>query len=108
MNIKIGEILKRERENRGLSQNQVAEATQINRATISLYENDEREISLVNLKKFATYYGKSILDFLKNEDDEILTVSYRANKFSKEDLEKIEWAKKFTINLYEMKNLLNS
>lgn len=102
----IGIVLKKERENLGLSQAEVSKGTKINRAVISLYENNEREISLSNLKVLAIFYGKSISYFFNKNKEEDLTVAYRAKNLSESDQKKMEWAKNFVVNLYEMQKLL--
>lgn len=105
--MKLGDKLRRERELWKYSQNHVEKVTGINRATISLYENNEREITLTNLTKLATFYGKTLNYFLQDKiSEDPLVVSYRSENVDNDTLEKIEWAKSFVTNLYEMNNLL--
>lgn len=105
----IGEKLRKERELLGHSQAMVEKHTGINRSTLSFYENSEREVSLTNLNKLSTFYGKTLSYFLdeNNKEEKPLTVSYRVSAAATEDtIERLEWGKLFITTLYEMKNLI--
>ena len=106
--MKLGEKLLKERESKKLTQKKVEGITGINRSVLSLYEANQREISLSNLSKLSNCYGRTIEFFLSEKKEEPLTVSYRAEKLSEEDTERIEWAKNFVINLYEIEELINN
>jgi DNA-binding XRE family transcriptional regulator len=53
--IKVGETLKEMREKKGYSQDELAEAMNINRSTISKIENGKFNLSLDYLSKFSWF-----------------------------------------------------
>ena len=55
--IKVGETLKEMREKKGYSQDELAEAMNINRSTISKIENGKFNLSLDYLSKFSWFLG---------------------------------------------------
>ena len=63
MKIILGERLKELREERGLTQRQLAERLGINSVTYLHYEKDQREPPLALLTDFAKFYGVSV-DYL--------------------------------------------
>ena len=56
----------------------------------------------------AEIYEKTLTYFLNDDiqNEDVIRVAYRNTALVDEDYEKIEWAKKFVTNLYEMNNLL--
>lgn len=62
-----GEILKKERIARNLTQKQVADAIHISQQAISFYENNVNEPSISICEKLADYYGISIDDLVGHE-----------------------------------------
>ena len=102
----VGKRLKEARENMNYSQQKVADYVDKTREQISYYENGSREIGLSLLTKLATLYGKNIDYFIGMDNDEAeLQMAFRSDNISKEDQEKIEWARNFVNNLYELKHL---
>lgn len=104
----LGTKLKHTREELKLTQQNVADRLNIQREQISYFENGGREVSLSLLSKLAEIYGKTLTYFLNDDiqNEDVIRVAYRNTALVDEDYEKIEWAKKFVTNLYEMNNLL--
>lgn len=75
----FGEQLRKAREEKGITQQTLAENVYVTRQTISRYENGERYPDIVTLKKLSSVLGVST-DYLLG-DDEIAKVvekeSYR-------------------------------
>lgn len=65
----IGENLAFYRKLSGLTQQQVADAINLNRSTYTKYETGVSEPSFEILKKIATVLGVDILSLLNNDDD---------------------------------------
>jgi transcriptional regulator with XRE-family HTH domain len=102
----IGKRLKAARKDMNYSQQDVADYIGKTREQISYYENGSRQISLSLLNKLSNLYGRSLNYFIDEEPTEPeLQIAFRLNDISKEDLEKIEWAKNFVSNLYELRHL---
>lgn len=59
----LGARLRQARENRGLSQQKVAEALQVPRPAISLMESGERAVTTLELSRLADLYGRDVADF---------------------------------------------
>lgn len=102
----VGKRLKKARDDMNYSQQRVADYVDKTREQISYYENGSREISLSLLTKLANLYGKHIDYFIGIDTIEPeLQMAFRSDNISKEDQEKIEWARNFVNNLYELKHL---
>jgi len=102
----VGKRLKEARDDMNYSQQKVADFVDKTREQISYYENGSREISLSLLTKLANLYGKSIDYFIGIDSNEPeLQMAFRSDSISKGDQEKIEWARNFVNNLYELKHL---
>lgn len=104
---KIGKLLSKVRKELNYSQDDVAKEINIKRELLSYYENGKREIPLTHLSNLSKFYNKSINFFLNDEiiEEPELKISYRKESLTEEDNKKIEWAKKFVENLYELRNL---
>lgn len=61
--MEINEILKKEREERNLTQQEMAEKLNISRVAYTLYETGKNTPTIENLKKIADLYNVS-LDYL--------------------------------------------
>jgi transcriptional regulator with XRE-family HTH domain len=104
----IGERLAVARKRLGLTQEKASKAIGISREQLSYYETSQREVSLSTLAKLATLYGHSLEYFLGSvQEDEPLTVVFRADDPSEDDQEIIEWAKEFVIEAHELERLLS-
>jgi len=103
---KIAKRLKEARLDMNYSQQEVADLIGKKRSQISYYETGARKINLSLLNKFSNLYGKSIEYFIgERKEEEQLEIAHRSTDIKQEDLEKIEWAKNFVNNLYELKNM---
>lgn len=63
----IGENIKRFREEKGMTQQQIAELVNMHRSNYSKVENGQRELSITALNKIAKYFGIT-LDELVNAE----------------------------------------
>ena len=99
---KIGEKLKNTRKLKNLTQSDVANELGVQREQISYIETGAREIPLAFLTKMASVYGKNVSYFLEGIEEPELKVAYRAENLTRDDKDKIEWAKRFVTNLYEL------
>ena len=103
---KIARRLKEARLDMNYSQQEVADLIGKKRSQISYYETGARKINLSLLNKFSNLYGKSIEYFIgERTEEEQLEIAHRSTDIKQDDLEKIEWAKNFVNNLYELKNM---
>ncbi len=59
----LGARLRQARENRGLSQQKVAEALKVPRPAVSLMESGERAVTTLELSRLADLYGRDVVDF---------------------------------------------
>ncbi len=78
----LGDNIRKLREERGMTQQQMADKLYVSRQTVCRWENGSRCPDLITAKKIATEFGVS-LDVLISDDD-------------LEDLERISGAGKFT------------
>ena len=102
----IAKRLKEARKEMNYSQQEVANFIGKKRSQISYYETGARKINLSLLNKFSNLYGKSFEYFIgEREEEDKLEIAYRSTDIAQDDLEKIEWAKNFVNNLYELKNM---
>lgn len=71
----IGERLKKLRENKNMTQGDVAEALGVNTATISKYESNSLEPSIESIKKLANLYDITIDELLKDEQFDVSKIN---------------------------------
>lgn len=71
----IGERLKKLRENKNMTQGDVAEALGVNTATISKYESNSLEPSIESIKKLANLYNITIDELLKDEQFDVSKIN---------------------------------
>ncbi len=62
-----GQQLKNQRKLTGVSQQKVAQATQISQQAISDYENDKNEPTISTCVKLADFYGISVDELIGHE-----------------------------------------
>jgi transcriptional regulator with XRE-family HTH domain len=67
--MKVSEILKELRKNRGLTQKELSEKLKIGQATIAGYENGSREPHIYSLIAYANFFECSVDYLLGREDD---------------------------------------
>ena len=85
MNDSISKKLKILRKGRKLTQEQLADALGLNRATISNYEIGRRQPSLNDLKRFAEFYGVGLDYFGVVSKDEMFDLLSRARDVFESD-----------------------
>lgn len=68
----LGQIIKKIREEKGLTQQQVADIVNMHRSNYSKVENGDRELSIEAINKIAKHFGMTI-DQLVNFDGQIPT-----------------------------------
>lgn len=86
---KLGQRLRRARENCGFSQEAAAEALQLQRTAITRMESGERAVSTVELDRLARLYRVPVQDFFREEEgapeEDMLVALYRLAPFMDAD-----------------------
>lgn len=77
--MRIGEILKSLRKEKGLTQKELAERLKIGQATIACYESEQREPTVTNLTAYADYF-ECTLDYIAGRTDDLGNVTVNASK----------------------------
>ena len=106
----IGERIKAARNKSGFTQQQIADYIGVKRESISYYENGQRSIDMVTLEKIADLCGYSVAYFISSEDVSDIpqvSVAFRTQDLSTEDLETVAWAKRFARNLNSLNKILS-
>lgn len=106
----VSENLKNYRQNLGLTQEQVSEFLDVDRSTISHYENGEREISLVHLKKLSNLFGVEIEELLEKDSSlrsANFAFAFRSDGIVQEDLKSIASFQRVVKNYVKMVKLSN-
>ena len=67
--IKFGEYIRKKRKESGLSQEKFAEKVAVHRTYVGMIERAEKNITLINIKKFAIGLGVSISTVFKEIDE---------------------------------------
>ena len=65
----MGPYLKSLREKRGITQEKIAQVLGLSRPTYLLIEKGNRELTISEMKKLASFYGLSLTDFLSEKDE---------------------------------------
>lgn len=99
---KIRIKLKKSREAMNLSLDDVAALSGLKKEELENIENGSKEISIAILEKLSYVYGMSQNYFLTDKEEPELIFKYETDKLSKADIQKIEWVKRFMVNLYEL------
>lgn len=95
----IGQRLKKLREEKNLTQAQVAKILGVSRTTYTQYETGKSEPDLATVSKLAEIYETSV-DFLLGKTDiptpiEIIAAHHEGEEWTEEELEEIERFKEF-------------
>ena len=86
----FNENLKWAREQKGLSQKDVAEKIGVAKSTYSLYESGNREPNVQTIKKIADVLGVSADELLGiDTDTTTLAAHFDGNEFTKDELDEI-------------------
>ena len=99
---KIRIKLKKSREVMNLPLNDVAAVSGLKKEELEDIENGSKEISIATLEKLSWADGMSQNYFLTDKEEPELIFKYETDKLSKADIQKIEWVKRFMVNLYEL------
>lgn len=93
----FNENLRIAREQRGLTQKEVAEGVGVAKSTYSLYESGAREPNVQTIKKLADLLKTSADKLLGLDDTETIAAHKDGGNFTPEELEKIEEYKKLLL-----------
>jgi transcriptional regulator with XRE-family HTH domain len=112
--MKIGQIIGKNiidyRTKLGYTQDHIANYLGVDRTTISKYENDEREISIVSLNKLVDLFGIELEDIIEeNEANKSvnLAFAFRSEGILTEDMESIASFQKIVKKYLQMKTIQN-
>jgi transcriptional regulator with XRE-family HTH domain len=64
--IKFGEVVRKKRQEKGLSQEDFAELVGVHRTYVGMIERAEKNITLLNIEKIAQAFDISISELLEN------------------------------------------
>ena len=106
----IGINLKEFRKKFGYEQEDIAQYLKVDRSTISLYENSQREISIVQLHRIADLFGIELEDLIEPDSankSANLAFAFRSNGINESDLTSIASFKKVVKNYIKMKKIAN-
>lgn len=90
---RIGEFIKSKREEKGMSQDILAEKLNVSKSTVSLYEAGMRKPTLDRLSQIAKILETSINEFLALDQpsrDKDLEQALRAEDISNDDIQRIK------------------
>ena len=65
----LGDKIKKYRENKNMTQNEIADILEVSTATVSKYESGALEPSIESLKRLSELFGISVDDLLKDENN---------------------------------------
>lgn len=106
MESQIAHNFKKLRENLGFSQEKIAHFLDCSREEISYYETGTREIPLKILEHASDLFGVELIDFFSEEESVGITIAYRAEDCSIEDLKQIAQFKKIIKNYQRINRLM--
>ncbi|MCU7491352.1 MAG: helix-turn-helix transcriptional regulator [Ignavibacteria bacterium] len=104
----IGENLRAFREKMGLSQQEVADFLGIQRANISYYETEARNIPLKHLESLADLFGVELADLLEENPSQKnvnIAFAFRTGTLNSRDLEAIAGFRKIVKNYIKLTNI---
>jgi transcriptional regulator with XRE-family HTH domain len=102
----IASNFKKLRENLGFSQEKVGQFLDCTREEISYYETGAREIPLTILERTSDLFGVELIEFFSEEETVGITIAYRADDCSVEDLKQIAQFKKIIKNYQRINRLM--
>lgn len=92
----------------GYTQDHIANFLGSERSTISKYENDEREISIINLNKLSDLFGIELEDLIEENEAKKtanLAFAFRSDGMVMEDMESIASFQKIVKKYLQMKGI---
>lgn len=104
----IGKNITDYRTKLGYTQDNIASYLGADRTTVSKYENDEREISIINLNKLADLFGIELNDLIEENNEKKtvnLAFAFRSDGIDMEDLESIASFQKIVKKYLLMKDI---
>lgn len=106
----IGSNIASYRKKMGYTQDHIANFLGTDRSTVSKYESNEREISIVSLEKLANLFGIELEDLL--EENSVhqsagLAFAFRSDGIDQEDMVSIATFQKVVKNYLRMKDMAN-
>ena len=85
----LGDIIKKERINKKITQNELAKIIGVSPSTIGMYEQNRREPDSESLLKLADYFNVST-DYLLNRNVETIAAHKEGEEYTEEELKEIE------------------
>jgi transcriptional regulator with XRE-family HTH domain len=112
--MEIGEVIGRNigayRKKSGYTQDHIANFIGTDRSTVSKYESNEREISMVNMEKLANLFGIELEDLLEENPTHQsagLAFAFRSDGIDQDDMVSIAAFQKVVKNYLRMKDISN-
>lgn len=101
----IASNFKKLRDNLGFSQEKVGQYLDCSREEVSYYETGAREIPLAVLERASNLFGVELIEFFSEEETVGISIAYRAEDCSVEDLNQIAQFKKIIKNYQRINRL---
>jgi transcriptional regulator with XRE-family HTH domain len=104
----IGQNIARLRKRFGMTQESLAEYLNINRVSVTHYENGERTIPIDVLHRLADLFGIELLDLIEENPDQTIAnvaFAFRADQLQTQDLQGIADFRKIVKNYLKLKKL---
>lgn len=106
----IGANIASYRKRVGYTQDHIATFLGTDRSTVSKYESNEREISIINLEKLANLFGIDLEDLLEENPAKLtagLAFAFRSDGIDENDMLSIAAFQKVVKNYLRMKDISN-
>lgn len=97
---------KKLRENLGFSQEKVGQFLECSREEISYYETGARDIPLGVLERASDLFGVELIEFFSEEETVGISIAYRADDCTVDDLKQIAQFKKIIKNYQRINRLM--
>lgn len=106
----IGSNIAAYRKKAGYTQDHIANFLGTDRTTVTRYESNEREISIINLEKLANLFGVELEDLLEEDPAKQtagLAFAFRSDGIDQDDMAGIAAFQKVVKNYLRMKDIAN-
>lgn len=100
----IGDVIKKERTKKDITQSELAKAIGVSPSTIGMYEQNRRQPDTESIIKIADYFNVTTDYLLGIEDVETIAAHHDGEKYTDEELEQIEAFKAFVRSKRENKD----